>query len=553
MYRTLLVACFAGLLALAVLAGGVAWWGAEQSRWQLERTRLANEVVQHYLRLRADIYAVFTRMADAVEHPTRVTEVREAEERRRILEALDRVRQGIGREVAFLGPGSDEPEELTRLGEIERGLLYVFGQFRQAKALIAMGRSAEAEQVLDRALSDSVGNGFRSLVDEGVREEEQEAAEAQARAERALALVAILSKVSAGLVLLLGVGGLALLIRRLQAPLRELEAAAQAVRAGDFSRRADVGRGADEFARVAESFNAMVQEVAAGRAAQEQAKRGLEDAVAARTAELADANAALQQSDLARRRFLADISHELRTPLTVIRGEAEVTLRGGERDVAEYRAALARVAEQAAHTARLVDDLLFLARAEAGAPRLRLGAISLDGLVRKVVDETGAAARAAGLRLVVSGVPTDAVIEGDAGRMQQVMMILIDNAIRYSRRGGKVEVALLPGPAAVVLRVADDGIGIDAEDLPHVFDRFFRGDRAQQHTGEGSGLGLPLARSIVEAHRGRIAIESRPGTGTTVSVTLPLASRIRSVLQGPGTAGTPPRAGSAGDGDAREA
>ena len=225
MYRTLLVSCFCGLLALASLAAGVAWWGAEQSRWQLERTRLANDVVQHYLRLRADIYSAFTRMAEAVEHPARVTEVREAEERRRILESLDRVRQGIRREVAFLGPGNDEPSELVRLGEIERGLLYVFGQFRQAKALIAMDRAAEAEGVLDRALREAVGNGFRSLVDAGVQEEEEEAAEAQASADRALALVAALSRISAAAVILLGVGGLALLLRRLQAPLRELESA----------------------------------------------------------------------------------------------------------------------------------------------------------------------------------------------------------------------------------------------------------------------------------------------------------------------------------------
>ena len=529
MYRTLLVSCFCGLLALASLAAGVAWWGAEQSRWQLERTRLANDVVQHYLRLRADIYSAFTRMAEAVEHPARVTEVREAEERRRILESLDRVRQGIGREVAFLGPGNDEPSELVRLGEIERGLLYVFGQFRQAKALIAMGRAAEAEGVLDRALREAVGNGFRSLVDAGVQEEEEEAAEAQASADRALALVAALSRISAAAVILLGVGGLALLLRRLQAPLRELESAAQAVRAGDFARRADVGRGGHEFARVAASFNAMVHEVAAGRATLEEARRGLEAAVAARTAELAEANAALQQSDQARRRFLADISHELRTPLTVIRGEAEITLRGSERDAAEYRAALSRIAEQSAHTARLVDDLLFLARAQAGTPRLRLGAVSLDGLARRVVEEVGSAAAVAKLRLVVTGPPVEAVVEGDAGRLRQVVMILLDNAIRYSRPGGAVELSLLPGPGQVVLRVADHGIGIDPEDLPHVFDRFYRGSLAQEHVDEGSGLGLPLARAIVEAHAGRIAIESRPGEGTAVSISLPLAARARRV------------------------
>jgi signal transduction histidine kinase len=529
MYRTLLVGCFSGLLALALLAGGVAWWGAEQSRWQLERTRLATDVLAHYLRLRSDMYAIFTRMAEAVEHPARVTEVREADERQRLMQAVDLIRQGIGREVAFLGSHEDDTPEFDRLAEIERGLLYIFGQFRQAKALIRMGRSAEAEQVLDTALREAHGSGFRALVDEGVREEEAEATVAHARAAAALSLVSFLSKLSAAAVLLVGTGAIVLLLRRLQAPLRELEEAAQAVRAGDFSRRADIGRGGQEFARVADSFNAMMAEVQAGRTTLEGARRGLETAVAARTAELAEANDALQRADAARRRFLADISHELRTPLTVIRGEAEITLRGPDRAPEEYRAALSRVAEQAVHTARLVDDLLFLARAEGGAPRLTVSAVALDGLLRRFIEDARAAAEAAQLHLTLAGQPAEVVVEGDAGRLRQLMMILVDNAIRYSRPGGSVELSLLRGPGSAVLRVSDQGIGIDAEDLPHVFDRFFRGTRAQTHHGEGSGLGLPLARAIVEAHGGRIALDSRPGDGTVVTVTLPLASRPRPV------------------------
>jgi signal transduction histidine kinase len=550
MYRTLLVSCFAGLLGVALLAGGVAWWGAEQSRWQLGRTRLASEVAQDYLRLRADIYAIFGRRAEAVEHPNRVTEVREAEERGRVLEAVDRVRQGIGREVAFVGAKEDEAAELARLAEIERALLYIFGQFRQAKALIASGRTAEAEAVMDRALREASGNGFRALLDDAVAEEEGEAARAQARAEAALARVALLSRVGAAAVFLLAAAaGLALLLRRLQAPLRELEAAAQAVRAGDFARRAEVGRGAREFARVAESFNAMVREVSAGRAGLEEARRGLEAAVAARTAELAEANEALRQSDLARRRFLADISHELRTPLTVIRGEAEITLRGAERAPEEYRAALARVAEQAAHTGRLVDDLLFLARAQAGVPRLRVSAVALDALVRRVAAEVSAAAEAAQVALRIAGEPADLLVEGDPGRLRQVAMILLENAVRYSRRGGAVEVALVRGPGTAVLRVEDHGIGIDPEDLPHVFERFFRGGRAVSAHADGSGLGLPLARAIVEAHGGRIALESRPGEGTVASVTLPLARALRAV-EAPGGGGrdgdAPPGRGAGG-------
>ncbi len=529
MYRTQLAAFCAVLLILAMAASGVAWWGADAARWQVERSGLATRVVEDYLRLRADIYAVFTRMADAVEHPGRVTEVREAEERRRMLRAVDRVRQSIGREVAFLGPVSGEPVELARLAEIERGVLHVFAQFRSAKALIAEGRPREAEQVLDRALREASSDGLRGWIDAAVEEQARAAMSARHAAEQALRKVVTGAGIGAILVILLGVSGLAWLVRRLNAPLRELEETARAVRAGDFTRRADIGSGAEEFARVAASLNAMIGSVAAGRASDEEARRRLEAAVAARTAELAALNAALSESDRARRRFLADISHELRTPLTVIRGEAEITLRGQERPAEEYRAALARIVDQAAHTARLVDDLLYLARSEAGAPRLRMAAVALDAMLRRVVDEAGTTATAAGVAIGLSGQLPQAVVEGDVGRLRQVAMILIENAIRYSHPGGAVEIALLRGPGSAVLRVTDHGIGIEEEDLPHVFERFFRGGRALDHHGEGSGLGLPLARAIVEAHGGTILLESQAGQGTTATVTLPLAGPLESL------------------------
>jgi signal transduction histidine kinase len=476
-------------------------------------------------------------MADAVEHPGRVTEVREAEERRRMVRAIDRVRQSIGREVAFVGPVSGEPRELSRLAEIERGVLHVFAQFRQAKALIADGRAREAEVVLDRALREASNDGLRGTIDTAVEDQARDAAEARQRAERALHRVATIAGVGAVLVILLGVIGLILLLRRLNAPLRELDETARAVRAGDFTRRAHVGSGAEEFARVADSLNAMIGTVAAGRASAEEARRQLEAAVAARTAELASLNAALSESDGARRRFLADISHELRTPLTVIRGEAEITLRNPNRAPEEYRAALSRIVEQAAHTARLVDDLLYLARAEAGAPRLRMSAVALDALLRRVVEETAASAAFAQVTLQVAGPMPPLVVEADLGRLRQVAMILIENAIRYSRPGGRVEVALLRGPGSAVLRVSDDGIGIEEEELPHVFDRFFRGDRAQLHHEGGSGLGLPLARAIVEAHGGTIGLQSRPGEGTVATVALPLALPIEELPRSGAAAG----------------
>lgn len=349
MYRLLLIASHLGLLTLGLGTGTLAWWGSGQALQQLERTRLTADVRQEYQRLRADVQTTFGRMADVVEHPDRVTEVQEAEERRRLVEAARRVRGAIERETRFGGDAADDWAELAWLAEVEYRALQVFDAFREAKASIADGRPAEAEAVLDRALRDAGGDGFRILIETAVNREEAEARDAYASARQTLDTVALLSEFGAGAALLLGVGALLLLLRGLRAPLAELEAAARAVREGDFSRRARVGEHDGDFTRVAASFNAMVSRVAENRADAEEARRTLEAAVAERTVELAAANAALRGADAVRRRFLADISHELRTPLTVIRGEAEIALRGADREGAEYRAALARIAEGAVH------------------------------------------------------------------------------------------------------------------------------------------------------------------------------------------------------------
>src|SRR5918997_617058 len=242
-------------------------WQCARACWRVREGGRAGAGAAPPARLRCDAAT----QAPDVPHPARVLLRRAA--RPRPPRRRGRV---VGRGAVALAARPDEAGELARLAEIERALLYIFGQFRQAKALIASGRTAEAEAVMDRALREASGNGFRALLDDAVAEEEEEAARAQARAEAELARVTLMSKIGAAAVALLGAGGLALLLRRLQAPLRELEAAAQAVRAGDFARRAEVGRGAREFARVAESFNAMVQEVAASRAGLEDARGGAE-------------------------------------------------------------------------------------------------------------------------------------------------------------------------------------------------------------------------------------------------------------------------------------
>ena len=237
-----------------------------------------------------------------------------------------------------------------------------------------------------------------------------------------------------------------------------------------------------------------------------------------------DANQKLKVLDQLRSQFFADISHELRTPLTVIRGEAEVTLRGRNKPIAEYKTALERIVTLTNQLNKLVSDLLFLARSESNTWEIGRQPTELLNILREIHRE----AQVLGMR---NGTTTDLdaptellIVDGDPHRLQQLFMTLIDNAVNYSNQGGTVSIRVVKSDNDVSVMIADDGVGIPAEDLPHVFERFYRVKRRHRSVAPpGSGLGLPIAKWITEAHGGMISIASVVDRGTTVTVQLPLS------------------------------
>jgi signal transduction histidine kinase len=221
------------------------------------------------------------------------------------------------------------------------------------------------------------------------------------------------------------------------------------------------------------------------------------------------------------RRFLADAAHELRTPISVLRGRAEVALQR-ERAPGEYRAALEVVGREAEAMGHIVDDLLTLARVESGVRGVEHERVYLDDLVSDAAASAGVLAESRGVRLSV-GEFDEAPVSGDPTLIRQLLLILIQNAVKYTPAGGEVRVDVhRPGGASTVV-VNDSGIGIPREELPRVFERFYRGESARGIT-EGAGLGLSIARRIVEDHGARISLASEPGRGTRVTVTFPGAS-----------------------------
>jgi signal transduction histidine kinase len=241
-----------------------------------------------------------------------------------------------------------------------------------------------------------------------------------------------------------------------------------------------------------------------------------------------DMLASLDDAYRQQQRFLGDVSHELRTPLTTIRGHAEL-LASGELAADAEHDAVARIARESARLSRLVDELLVLARAEAAesfAPR----EVHLDEILMETFEEFRPLSEG---RLRVKWLEA-CVVNGERDRLKQLVVALVDNALRYTPPPGRVSVSLSDDGHDAVLRVEDEGIGIAEVDLPRVFERFYRGDAARRVNSTGSGLGLAIVRWIVERHKGSVRLErGEGGTGTLVTVHVPLAATRTALVARP--------------------
>jgi two-component system OmpR family sensor kinase len=229
----------------------------------------------------------------------------------------------------------------------------------------------------------------------------------------------------------------------------------------------------------------------------------------------------LESAHGTQQRFLADASHELRTPLTVMRGEIEVALRR-ERPAEEYREVLESSREEIERLARLTENLLSLARSDAGESLMTREAVDLAGLCERVRDALSAAAAEKRMVLAVEA-PESVWVQGDAGALERACLNLVENAIRYSPDGESVTLRAWADGREAVLSVSDTGPGIGAEHLPHLFQRFYRVDKARSREHGGAGLGLAIVEALVKAHGGSVAVSSVVGKGTIFTVRLPLA------------------------------
>ena len=290
-------------------------------------------------------------------------------------------------------------------------------------------------------------------------------------------------------VVLAGGGGLFLANRAFR-PVGQITRTAREIEETDLSRRIEV-LSEDELGNLASTLNQMI--------------------------------ARLERAFNRQRQFTADASHELRTPLTVIQAESTLALRK-ERTENDYQKSLELISQEAVYMSALVDKLLFLARSDTGKEQLDFEAVNLKQLLTDLASETEMLCQEKGLQFEL-GPLEDLIVRGDKVKLKQLFLNLLDNAIRYTPSAGTVSISVAKEGETAVVTIRDTGIGIPKEHIPHIFERFYRMDKARSRTEGGAGLGLSICQHIVEVHSGRIEVESQVGQGSTFSVFLPLSEK----------------------------
>ncbi len=292
------------------------------------------------------------------------------------------------------------------------------------------------------------------------------------------------------LLLILASAGGYWMSRRALRPVDEINKGAQSITSKNLSSRLSVPQSHDELQRLSETLNAMLQR--------------LESAFKRIT------------------QFTADASHELRTPVALMRTTAEISLRK-PRDQDEYREALTQILRELEKTSALIEKLMLLARADAGAEALQFARIDLIGSLRDACQQGQTLAEAKQVCFQSEIGNSHVFVEGDEHALERLFLILIDNAVKYTQPGGQVTASLAESNGFAVIELRDNGIGIPEDDLPHIFERLYRADKARSRDLGGVGLGLAIGQWIAQAHGGLVEVQSKPGHGSVFRVRLPIS------------------------------
>ena len=525
-FRRRLLFAGASLLGFALLAAVTLYFSVREYSYHLERSSLAQRVYSSYQAVSDHTYRKLNAMGEIVaEGSVSDLEARYANQKA-LREALQEVHDSVAAEFAHVGDAG-ESTELDQLIEIERLAETIIRGSHEVRTALQEDRREDAQRALENLRGKTVEGRFTNLIDVALAEEQREVFEAEKVVRELGDFVTNLVPYLLGFSLVVGAALIYAMSHALTRSMNALESATKQYAQGNFDHRVEQ-LAEVEFAGLANALNKMASELASRRERERISQENLESLVKVRTRELQQSNAKLAAVSETRKQFLADISHELRTPLTIIQGESDMALRGEVKTPEQYIDAISRVKEQAVHTARLVHDLLFIARAEEGKASINKRSVAIIPIVQEVCSNFRTIAAERRIEIVEYYDDTQLVANVDPGRIQQAVTILLDNAVRYSDENSQVAVQAEKVEHQIVLSVIDSGIGLDANDAEQVFSRFYRGGAASL-SATGTGLGLPVAKAIVDAHGGEISLLGMPGRGTTATIKLPLERQLRAI------------------------
>ena len=519
--RTIFGRVWALLLALSVVSAvacGGLLYALGQVRSELRVVEAEHAQVEAYLGLSIQLRGLYGEYQRALDAATE-GRVDFATLRGNIAALLLSLRGEIEREgmaaEARDGDAAEEPER-DQLVALAAEIESILSAVERADALFSDGRDAQAIALLTEALNAGLTDEIDPLIHDAAANDRGEAAEMSMEVRRTVDRIELLAFLFGAAVLALAVAGGLLIARALGRSFPSLGRQMDRVALGGVP-DGPVEASTEDFRALHTSLGRISD------AHQEMASRNrdLAQTIERRTEAMRGETRDLRTQDQVRRDFLADISHELRTPLTVLRGVAEVALRTKSEDPEQLRTAMARIVDESNHVGRIVNDLFFVARSRAGALDLRTDIVDLRDLADGAQGEATALAAEVGGRLQWTGPETSVEIEGDSGRLRQLLLILIDNALKYGGRSPEVLVRFRIEERDVLIEVRDNGAGIAENDLPHVFERLYRGSSTGDAEPGGSGLGLAVAKSIVDGHGGSIAIANANGGGAIATVRLP--------------------------------
>jgi len=275
--------------------------------------------------------------------------------------------------------------------------------------------------------------------------------------------------------------------RKTLRPVDQIRRTAVKISSTNLDERIDLGSRRDELSRLAETFNAMISR--------------------------------LKDAFLRVNQFSLDVSHELKTPLTILKGETEVALRK-DRSPEDYKRLLVSSLEEVDRMSKIIDDLLLLSKADPKDVKLNIGDVALRDLLVDVCMDMRIFAEKKEIELAVNEL-SDVHLKGDELKLRRMFLNVVENGIKYTGKGGRVEISSFTDDGCVMINVKDNGAGISEDDIKYVFDRFYQADKSRRREG-GSGLGLSISKWIAEAHKGSIQVESQPMNGSLFSIKLPL-------------------------------